>query len=376
MAWVRRRKRHVKRLLESDSVALDHQVRENPRFSAQELRAGIGATQIPLSEINPILLDPREALTEVETDTDPAVMSRPPKRRREAEEEQHRVYLRASRARQTSQFAHAKKAIRAKFKLRYRGKPIGQANRKSLGQINVEELGCPESQATITGQLLILRDIVVSGEEGMPSSRKWFWTGDFGKSDPIKGAASTVAAGTRRALTVKIPGAFLHPLDADIEDSQHLSGADLEAIQEKQYSHTWAVPNEDLEAIVSAMYESLDPALVVRLLPKHGKSDNFPYSDSRDVPVFIVPSPTELLTEKQQCDSEKIDCYQCHLPIKRDDARAHAGGHILRVIRGFPEPGLFEMVSIDDPCGFCGRSGCRVELSKAGKSFKMASTCA
>ncbi|KAJ7277207.1 hypothetical protein C8J57DRAFT_1222950 [Mycena rebaudengoi] len=65
-------------------------VRENPQFSAQELRAGVGATQIPLGEINPILLDPREALTEVETDTDPAVMSRPPKRRREAEEEQHR----------------------------------------------------------------------------------------------------------------------------------------------------------------------------------------------------------------------------------------------------------------------------------------------
>ncbi|KAJ7253987.1 hypothetical protein C8J57DRAFT_1076553 [Mycena rebaudengoi] len=241
-----------------------------------------------------------------------------------------------------------------------------------LGQIDVEELGCPESQAKTTGQLLILRDIVVPGE-GMPSSRKWLWTGDFGKFDPIKGAASTVEAGTRRALTVKIPGAFLHPLDADIEESQHLSGADLEAIREKQYSHTWAVPNEDLEAVVSAMYESLDPALVVRLLPKHGKSDNFPYSDSCGNAFPLHPYHAHI---SQQRDSEKIDCYQCHLPIKRDDARAHAGGHILRAIRGFPEPGLFETVSTDDPCGFCGRSGCRVELSKAGKSFKMASTCA
>ncbi|KAJ7289823.1 hypothetical protein C8J57DRAFT_1629052 [Mycena rebaudengoi] len=35
-------------------------------------------------------------------------------------------------ARRTRQFAHAKQVIRAKFKLRYRGTPIDQANRKSL----------------------------------------------------------------------------------------------------------------------------------------------------------------------------------------------------------------------------------------------------
>ncbi|KAJ7230786.1 hypothetical protein C8J57DRAFT_1251673 [Mycena rebaudengoi] len=44
------------------------------------------------------------------------------------------LYLSASHARRTSQFAHANKAIRAKFKLRYRGKPICQANRKSLNK--------------------------------------------------------------------------------------------------------------------------------------------------------------------------------------------------------------------------------------------------
>ncbi|KAJ7246471.1 hypothetical protein C8J57DRAFT_1241516 [Mycena rebaudengoi] len=95
--------------LYDDENGMAHSVWENPQSSAQELRAGVGATQNPLGKINPILLDPRKALTEVETDTDPAVMSRPPKRRREAEEEQHRG---SSKPRTSSRLkaAHAKQA--------------------------------------------------------------------------------------------------------------------------------------------------------------------------------------------------------------------------------------------------------------------------
>ncbi|KAF8200538.1 hypothetical protein K438DRAFT_2110716 [Mycena galopus ATCC 62051] len=50
----------------ADRAALDKQVRENPQLTAQQLRAGAGPTQIPLGEINSILLGSRKACSEVE----------------------------------------------------------------------------------------------------------------------------------------------------------------------------------------------------------------------------------------------------------------------------------------------------------------------
>ncbi|KAJ6451165.1 hypothetical protein C8R45DRAFT_946379 [Mycena sanguinolenta] len=56
----------IKSLPEADRSALDQQVRENPQLTAQQLRAGAGPTQVPLGEINPILLGSRKARSEVE----------------------------------------------------------------------------------------------------------------------------------------------------------------------------------------------------------------------------------------------------------------------------------------------------------------------
>ncbi|KAJ6573710.1 hypothetical protein B0H10DRAFT_1837933 [Mycena sp. CBHHK59/15] len=67
--------------------------------------------------------------------------------------------------------------------------------------------------------------------------------------------------------------------------------------------------------------------------------------------------------------------YQCHLPINPDDSRAHVGRHILRAMCGVREPNLHEQVVLPDPCGFCGRSNCQVDLLKSGKSYKATSTC-
>ncbi|KAJ7438873.1 hypothetical protein FB451DRAFT_1415997 [Mycena latifolia] len=46
--------------------ALDLEVRQNPQASAQQLRAGAWMSQMALGSINPILLDPRKARSEVE----------------------------------------------------------------------------------------------------------------------------------------------------------------------------------------------------------------------------------------------------------------------------------------------------------------------
>ncbi|KAJ7465661.1 hypothetical protein FB451DRAFT_1179136 [Mycena latifolia] len=54
------------KLSATEVKALDVQVRQNPEATAQQLRAGAGATQVALGEINPILLNPRKARHEVE----------------------------------------------------------------------------------------------------------------------------------------------------------------------------------------------------------------------------------------------------------------------------------------------------------------------
>lgn len=218
-----------------------------------------------------------------------------------------------------------------------------------------------ESKVTITAQLLALRDCLVVGDGHTTSStRKWLWTGRYAKFDPLKGGASMVEDGTRKALTVKIPGAFVHPLDTEIEDMDHLPrGSDKESLYARHMRHVWAVAADDMAAVVSTMYNSLDSSTVLKLLPKHGKSKSFPYSDCKgeylphsvpqglnpfpDAPAFIIDSPTQTLSEKNS-NSEKILCHQCHLLIKPDDARNHVGCHILKSIKGVAEPRLHEQV--------------------------------
>ncbi|KAK7006881.1 hypothetical protein R3P38DRAFT_3213632 [Favolaschia claudopus] len=235
--------------------------------------------------------------------------------------------------------------------------------KQRVSQIDTEELGCPESKVSITAQLLVLRDVLVVGDgETIPSSHKWLWNGTYAKFDPIKGAHSAVEAGTRKALTVQIPGAFVHPLDAEIEEIKHLPYEERESLRSKHVPHVWAVRQEDLLAVVSAMYDCLEGSSVIKTLPKHGKSAQFPYADAKKIMTFVIAAPTQILAEKT-VNSEKIQCYQCHLFIKPDDSWAHVGSHVFKSIKGITDPNLHEPVDSANPCGFCGRAGCQVDLS-------------
>ncbi|KAJ7613805.1 hypothetical protein B0H17DRAFT_1153078 [Mycena rosella] len=197
--------------------------------------------------------------------------------------------------------------------------------------------------------------------EGNPVGTKWVWAGDYSKFDPLNGAASTVEGGNRKALTVKIPGALLHPLDAEVESIDVLCLADLEAMRTRNFTQTWGIAHDDLMAVFSAMYERLEVTPLLQLLPKRGKSDTFPYTSSRE---FVLENATQALSQKQHDDSQKIACFQCHSLIKPDESRAHVGQHILRAMRCVREPRLIEKVALPDPCGFCGRAGCGVKMIK------------
>ncbi|KAJ7468107.1 hypothetical protein FB451DRAFT_1137242 [Mycena latifolia] len=251
-----------------------------------------------------------------------------------------------------------------------------EKNKVRVGQVDVEDLGSPASQVSVTAQPLILRDIWVVGRSGIASARKWIWAGEYAKFEPLNGAASTVESGTRKAFTVKVPGALLHPLDAEVENVDVLDPADIESMRAKQFTQTWGVSHSDLIAVVSAMYESRDAVELLQLLPKHGKSDTFPYRCSPGgAAAFVLEHATQTLAQKQHDDSQKIICFQCHSLIKPDESRAHVGEHILRALRGVREQNLYEPVALPNPCGFCGRAGCNIEMIKSGRSFKVTSSC-
>ncbi|KAJ6560871.1 hypothetical protein DFH09DRAFT_1482499 [Mycena vulgaris] len=208
-----------------------------------------------------------------------------------------------------------------------------------------------------TGQPLILHDILVVGGDSGPV-HKWIWAGDYAKFEPLNGATATVESGTRKALTVKIPGALLHPLDAEVESIDELFPAERESMCAKQFTHMWAVSNSDLMAVVS------------RNCFGFTLNSYFP-----EAPALILRNATQTLAQKQHDNSQKIACFKCHVLIKPDECRAHVGAHILRAMHCVQEKDLYEQVALPNPCGFCGREGCGVETVKSGQSFKTTSTC-
>jgi hypothetical protein len=160
-------------------------------------------------------------------------------------------------------------------------------NKLRVGQVDVEDLGGPDSEVTVTAQLLCLQDILIVGGGGIESTRKWVWAGEVAQFEPLNGAASTVDSGTRRALTVKIPGALVHPLDAELEGLEVLPSLDQERMMAKRHTKTYTISQSDFAAVVSAMYERLDVTPLLQLLPKHGKSANFPYTKSSGPSIFF-----------------------------------------------------------------------------------------
>ncbi|KAJ7017645.1 hypothetical protein C8F04DRAFT_1200210 [Mycena alexandri] len=111
-----------------------------------------------------------------------------------------------------------------------------EQEKRRLGQIDTEDLGSMDSKATITAQLLALRDTLVVVGDGSPT-RKWLWTGEYGKFNSLKGPQSTVEDGTRKALTVKVPGQFLGlGYFAASKNSRRGSAASLDGTAASRYT--------------------------------------------------------------------------------------------------------------------------------------------
>ncbi|KAJ7605499.1 hypothetical protein DFH06DRAFT_1384981 [Mycena polygramma] len=248
-------------------------------------------------------------------------------------------------------------------------------NNVRVGQVDVEDIGSADSQVSATAQVLIMNDVYIPGRDGVESTRKWVWTGDYTKFEPLNGTVSAVESGTRKALTIKIPGALLHPLDLEVEGIDVLPFLKKEEMRGKNHLTTSSISDSDFNAVVSVMYENLDAATLIQLLPKHGSCDDLPYARYNGAAAFVLTGATESLVQARKDNLEKVACFQCHAYIKPEDARSHVGGHILLAVRGVQEPLLYEQVGLPNPCGFCGRTGCNVDVLKKGKALKAVSEC-
>ncbi|KAJ7851020.1 hypothetical protein B0H14DRAFT_2581643 [Mycena olivaceomarginata] len=141
------------------------------------------------------------------------------------------------------------------------------------------------------------------------------------------------------ALTVKVPGQFLHPLDTEIESVHYIPVSDSYSLIVRHMLNVWAVPHEDLLAVVSTLYDSHNSSIVLKLLPKHGESKTFPYINPNGLEAFIIDTPTQTLAEKS-VNLDKVCCFQCRVLIKPEDVRAHVGGLIFKSLHGVPVPNI------------------------------------
>ncbi|KAK6987811.1 hypothetical protein R3P38DRAFT_3229966 [Favolaschia claudopus] len=81
-------------------------------------------------------------------------------------------------------------------------------------------------------------------------------TGSRGILQPECASCLSVKLGqTLINLEFQIPGAFVHPLDAEIEESKHLQYDEYQSLRAKHVLHVWAVQQEDLLAVVSTVYD-------------------------------------------------------------------------------------------------------------------------
>jgi hypothetical protein len=87
----------------------------------------------------------------------------------------------------------------------------------------------------------------------------------------------------------------------------------------------------------------------------------------------ITDLPAHLTVIKLQGD-EQVECHFCNASTKLKDMRNHVGKHILCAFRGVEDPSLKASISVN-PCGWCGRQGCKVQLIKKGTSNSISSSC-
>ena len=155
----------------------------------------------------------------------------------------------------------------------------------------------------------------------------------------------------------------------------------------KTATQTWSLTDIELTEILEFAWDSLNPDSEeiisnVELLPVVSKS-SMPYCNQLGIYLLLlnslnliqipfaaekcllVPNIPVHLTVKKFEGHETVECYFCTTKTKLKDMRNHVGRHILCAFRDVEDTlSLKEGMWIGvNPCGWCGREGCKVQLS-------------
>ncbi len=139
-------------------------------------------------------------------------------------------------------------------------------------------------------------------------------------------------------------------------------------LSEQRSIGTWALDHKQLEDTFNAAWSELQSddidefARGFESLPQIVGSDEFPYRDTDTYASLCTKVPELLKEPRKRRAADKIACRLCSSDLPLRDIRSHVAAHILRDAREVDDPGCMLEPGIE-PCGWCGRDGCRTKLS-------------
>jgi hypothetical protein len=96
-----------------------------------------------------------------------------------------------------------------------------------------------------------------------------------------------------------------------------------------------------------------------------------------DKSCLLVTDLSHRLTVQKLPANDKVECYFCTTSTKLKDMCDHVGRHILAAVQGIEDslPLKSGMQISINPCGWCGREGCKEQLTKKGNSVSISPSC-
>ncbi|KAF8150234.1 hypothetical protein B0H34DRAFT_667193 [Crassisporium funariophilum] len=209
--------------------------------------------------------------------------------------------------------------------------------------------------ASKTGTTIAVQILDLAPAPSADKPLTWIWTRKYIQLQPSKDGTRS-----QRHLAIRIPGMLFFPLGPDV-------------IYEKDSdAPRWSLKDSELKEVMDCAWEALSPDSNeilndLEALPLiNGAGLPYRYCIDRVwEKTFVVNLPPEINLAKKD-GKDEIECFICAAKTQLRNMRKHVGKHILLALRRFQDrsvkAGHLVQVGID-PCGWCGRDGCKTQLS-------------
>lgn len=244
----------------------------------------------------------------------------------------------------------------------------------------LDEIALPDSPYEVSGQILSFLPIIrKSNNDPQAITLSWVWNSRYvALNSASKSRQKQTQSTSLHHLNIVVNGSLTYPLHS----SQFMSvpTPQLDQALQEEVGNTWQVDENDMCRMELSLRRKIEDDDDLRLkIPVFGvvrdmTSTPFPYQATDGATWVINHSTTEIVAPSvgktiQECDI-------CGEKVSNELQQNHMGGHILRRYRGVQhgEDNL-AAISLDFPCGFCGKSSAGGKCTIAIQSGKAQSTC-